>query len=91
MKLPDAEGFIIAAQKMLEDHDITYLHDAEGSPVGAVVSMQVVKRATPGPRGHEKSFVHDRLEPEQGDEVPWAIEDPPPPTPIPPDYWESAK
>lgn len=93
MRLPDAEGFIAAAQKALEDGkmDVVYLHDAAGEICGVLVRPEVWRDPWRF-KNRRPMELHSRIESGQGDEVPWLAEDePPPPTPISPDYWETAE
>lgn len=77
MRLPDADGFIVAAQKALKGNgkpgqavDVVYLHNAEGAPVAVVVSMEAW-RDPEFVKNREPMELHDHIEPEMGEEVPW--------------------
>lgn len=93
MRLPDAEGFIVAAQKLLENGgsevDVVYLHDAEGAICGVLV-RPVVWQDPLKYKNREPIELHSHLE--AAEPEPW-IEDEQstPPTPISPDYWETAE
>lgn len=76
MRLPDADGFIVAAQKALDGNgpqqgvDVVYLHNAEGAPVAVLVTID----AWHNPEAIKNRFpmeLHDHIEPEMGEEVPW--------------------
>jgi hypothetical protein len=73
MRLPDADGFIVAAQKMLEDGvQEVFLHDAEGAPVGVLLPINVYREQVKWPNlGEDELPDHWHLEPEMGEEVPW--------------------
>lgn len=71
MRLPDADGFCVAAQLALKGTDVVYVNDAEGAIVAVLVSARtwrdpyLVKR-------HKPIEKHVHIEPDMGEEVPWA-------------------
>lgn len=71
MRLPDADGFIVAAQKAINGSDVVYLHDAEGAPAIALVAMDFFREMTAGPEFPPREYTHDHIEADQGEEVPW--------------------
>lgn len=71
MRLPDADGFIVAAQKLLKETDVVYLHDAEGAVVAAVLPIGFYLEVTAGEHFPPREYTHDHLEPDMKEEVPW--------------------
>jgi hypothetical protein len=77
LRLPDADGFIVAAQKALKGNgepgqevDVVYLHNSEGAPVAAIVSIEAWRDPWAA-KNREPMERHDHIEPEMGEEVPW--------------------
>ena len=77
MRLPDADGFIVAAQRALvgngepgQEVDVVYLHNAEGAPVAVLVTLEAW-RDPETTKNREPMELHDHIEPEMGEEVPW--------------------
>ena len=78
MRLPDADGFCVAAQLALKGVDVVYIHDAEGAPVAVLVTTEAWRDPWPVKNrrreaGHPIEN-HSHIEPEMGEEVPWAKE-----------------
>lgn len=69
MRLPDAEGFIVAAQKALEGHEAVMLHDAEGA-ICAVIVTPALHRKT-GEALRRPMLAHTHIGSDEGEEVPW--------------------
>lgn len=69
MKLPDADGFIVAAQKALENHEAVFLHNAEGDIVAVLVTHELHRRC--GDALGRPFLNHDHLEPDMAGDVPW--------------------
>ena len=74
MRLPDADGFIVAAQKLLDNGgaplDVVYLHDAEGAPCAVLVTVNAWQ--TPWETKNRQPLErHGHLEADEGEEVPW--------------------
>jgi len=80
MRLPDAEGFVVAAERALagngkpdQDVDVVYLHNSDGKCVAIVVTPQAWGDPTPV-KDRRPMELHDHIEPEMGEEVPWLAE-----------------
>jgi len=71
MRLPDADGFLVAAQKALADEvQEVFLHDAEGAPFAVLLRIDVYKEQVKWP-GLTKGELPNHWHLEPGEEVPW--------------------
>lgn len=60
-----SDEFLTSAQLVLKDHDVVYLHNAEGYPVAALLSMDFYKQLM---ETNVETYNHGHLE--VGEEMP---------------------